>query len=84
MDTGDQTTRRHEAQALQALNRAILRRQTAPGLIHHSDQGSQYSDQAYHALLRERGIQAGMNGVVNADGDSISGQPGRPIGGNGL
>jgi putative transposase len=47
-----------------ALRMAILRRRPEPGLlIHHSDQGSQYTDRGYQALLREYGIQASMNGV---------------------
>jgi putative transposase len=34
-----------------ALNMALQRRRPATGLIHHSDQGSQYTDQTYRALL---------------------------------
>ena len=33
------------------------------GLIHHSDRGSQYTDQVYQALLKDFGIRASMNGV---------------------
>jgi len=46
-----------------ALRMAIDRRRPEQGLIHHSDQGSQYTDQGYQALLASRGIQASMNGV---------------------
>jgi putative transposase len=46
-----------------ALRMAIHSRQPGPGLIHHSDQGSQYTDGAYQALLKEHGIQVSMNGV---------------------
>jgi putative transposase len=46
-----------------ALNMALQRRQPATGLIHHSDQGSQYTDRAYQALLKSYGIRASMNGV---------------------
>lgn len=46
-----------------ALRMAVLRRRPKPGLIHHSDQGSQYTDQGYQALLREYGIEASMNGA---------------------
>ena len=42
---------------------ALLRRRPDAGLIHHSDQGSQYTDQAYQALLKGRGIRASMNGT---------------------
>jgi transposase InsO family protein len=46
-----------------ALKMAIRRCQPEAGLIHHSDQGSQYTDGTYQALLRDHGIQASMNGV---------------------
>ena len=48
---------------LTALKQALRRRQPARGLIHHSDQGSQYTDQAYQALLKAHSIQPSMNGV---------------------
>jgi putative transposase len=48
---------------LAALKMALQQRQPAAGLIHHSDQGSQYTDQAYQALLKDQGIRASMNGV---------------------
>ena len=48
---------------LDALQMAIRHRQPGPGLIHHSDQGSQYTDQAYQTLLENHGIQVSMNGV---------------------
>ena len=46
-----------------ALTMAIRRRQPEEGVIHHSDQGSQYTDVTYQALLREHGFQVSMNGV---------------------
>ncbi len=46
-----------------ALQMALDKRQPPAGLLHHSDQGSQYTDQAYQALLSAHGIQASMNGV---------------------
>ena len=42
---------------------AIRQRRPSPGLIHHSDQGSQYTDRDYQAVLAAHGIQASMNGV---------------------
>ena len=42
---------------------AIHQRQPALDLIHHSDQGSQYTDGSYRAFLKSHGIQASMNGV---------------------
>ena len=46
-----------------ALMMAVCQREPAPGLIHHSDQGSQYTDEAYQTLLQAYGMQASMNGV---------------------
>ena len=37
---------------LTALQRALAWRQPAPGLIQHTDRGSQYASQAYRAVLR--------------------------------
>jgi len=48
---------------LTALKLALQRRQPAVGLIHHSDQGSQYTDNTYQALLKTHRIRASMNGV---------------------
>ena len=48
---------------LAALRMAIQQRQPPAGLIHHSDQGSQYTDSRYQALLQEHGIEASMNGA---------------------
>ncbi len=48
---------------LTALEMALLQRQLDADLIHHSDQGSQYTDQTYQALLKDHSIQAGMNGA---------------------
>jgi putative transposase len=48
---------------LTALKMAIRRRQPQEGVMHHSDQGSQYTDATYQALLKEHGFQISMNGV---------------------
>ena len=48
---------------IRALKMAIRQRRPGAGLIHHSDQGSQYTDGGYQSLLREHGMQASMNGV---------------------
>lgn len=52
-----------EGLTLNALRMALQQRRPGPGLIHHSDQGSQYTGHAYQALLKEHGIEASMNGV---------------------
>jgi transposase InsO family protein len=46
-----------------ALHMALEQRQPHPGLIHHSDQGCQYTDSAYQMLLKDNCIQVSMNGV---------------------
>jgi putative transposase len=51
------------ALTISALKMAIRERRPGGGLIHHSDQGSQYTDGTYQTLLRDHGIQASMNGV---------------------
>jgi len=44
-----------------ALNMAIVSRQPAPGLIIHSDQGSQYASGEHAALLARHGLVASMS-----------------------
>ena len=51
---------------LDALNMALLQRRVKPGLIHHTDQGRQYSGAAYLAVLKQHGIIASVSrrGIV--------------------
>ena len=51
--------------AIEALQRAISLRNPAPGLIHHSDRGSQYCAGAYRKLLEGHGFVASMSGRGN-------------------
>ncbi len=46
---------------LNALKMALRRRQPRPGLIHHSDQGSQYACDEYQRLLADHGIICSMS-----------------------
>jgi putative transposase len=48
---------------MDALKMAIRQRQPELNLIHHSDQGSQYTDGEYQQLLKDWDIQVSMNGV---------------------
>jgi len=48
-----------------ALQRALALRQPAPGLLHHSDRGSQYASRAYQAVLAAHGITGSMSRVGN-------------------
>jgi putative transposase len=43
-----------------ALQAALAHRRPAPGLVHHSDRGSQYAAEPYRRLLAERGIRGSM------------------------
>jgi putative transposase len=47
--------------ALAALDMALRRRSPAPGLVHHSDRGSQYASNAYTALLKANQIDISMS-----------------------
>jgi transposase InsO family protein len=49
----------------QALWRAIRYQRPAPGLIHHSDRGSQYCARDYQRLLKEHGLLSSMSGKGN-------------------
>ncbi len=51
--------------AMDALRRAIALRRPPPGLIHHSDRGSQYCSDDYRRLLREHGFVVSMSGRGN-------------------
>ena len=51
--------------AMDALRRAVILRQPPPGLIHHSDRGSQYCSDDYRRLLRDHGFIASMSGRGN-------------------
>ena len=61
--------------AMDALRMAKFRRKPAPGLLHHSDRGSQYCSDDYQALLAEYGMRCSMsrkgNCWVNAPMESF-------------
>jgi transposase InsO family protein len=48
---------------LSALRMAVHQREVDPALIHHSDQGSQYTSGEYQQMLKDWGIEVSMNGV---------------------
>ena len=58
-----------------ALRAAIERRHPPPGLIHHTDRGSQYAAEAYRAVLAEHGLIGSMgrrgNPYDNAKAESF-------------
>lgn len=47
--------------ACDALRMAIGLRKPGPGLLHHSDRGSQYASNAYQALLKGHGFECSMS-----------------------
>ena len=49
----------------EALKMAMLRREPPYGLLHHSDQGSQYTSQAYQQSLAARHCQVSMSSIGN-------------------
>jgi putative transposase len=51
---------------LDALNMAIYTRRPSPGLIHHSDRGSQYTSVESGSRLREEGLVPSMGSVADA------------------
>ncbi len=57
--------------AVEALRRAIVNRNPAPGLVHHSDRGSQYCSVDYQAELRKRGILISMSSKGNCYDNSM-------------
>jgi putative transposase len=46
---------------VRAFEQAVSARRPAPGLIHHSDRGSQYCSHEYQALLRGHGMSVSMS-----------------------
>jgi putative transposase len=50
---------------IEALHMALKNRHTAPGLIHHSDQGVQYASDRYTRILTDHGIRISMSRKAN-------------------
>lgn len=57
---------------LDAVRMAIAARRPAPGLIFHSDRGSQYAACDTEKLLRAHGMAASMSGVGNCYDNAVS------------
>ena len=58
--------------ALSALRMAITMRAPAPGLLHHSDRGSQYACTDYRALLATHGMRASMSRKGNCWDNAVA------------
>jgi len=59
------------ALTLEALKRAIAKRQPAPGVIHHSDQGVQYASGEYMDELKRQGFLISMARTGNPYDNAI-------------
>ena len=57
---------------LDALNMAIYTRRPQPGLIHHSDRGSQYTSVEFGSRLKEAGLLPSMGSVADAYDNSMA------------
>jgi putative transposase len=55
-----------------ALEMALWNRQPKPGLVHHSDQGCQYTSLAFGRRLRQAGLVASMGSVGDAYDNAVT------------
>jgi transposase InsO family protein len=63
----------HACLVVAALRDALDRRKPPPGLLHHSDRGSQYVDEGYLRALENAGIERSMSRTGNCfDNDWVS------------
>jgi putative transposase len=58
-------SRLDQSLALSALEQALRQRRPPRGLLHHSDQGSQYSSIAYRRVLSQHGLEPSMSRAGN-------------------
>jgi putative transposase len=54
-----------------ALRMALYERQPDPGLLHHSDRGSQYASDLIHTILVANGIQVSMSRKANCYDNAV-------------
>ena len=59
------STRMTSDLVIDALQMAVQQRQPPPGLLHHSDRGSQYTGQPYQQLLKDNHFIVSMSGRGN-------------------
>ena len=57
---------------LDALEMALWKRRPAPGLIHHSDRGSQYTSVEFGSRLKEAGLLPSMGSVADAYDNALA------------
>ena len=56
---------------LRALRMALQSRQPQPGMLHHSDRGSQYASYIYQAVLQSRAIRPSMSRTANCYDNAV-------------
>lgn len=57
---------------LDALNMAVWNRRPVPGLVHHSDRGSQYASVEFGGRLKEAGLLPSMGSVADAYDNALA------------
>jgi putative transposase len=57
---------------LDAVNMALYTRRPSPGVIHHSDRGSQYTSVEFGSRLKEAGLLPSMGSVADAYDNSMA------------
>lgn len=58
--------------ALSALQRALTRRRPPPGLVHHTDRGSQYASYEYRGVLDEHAVRCSMSAAGNCYDNAVA------------
>ena len=58
--------------AVAALQQALTRRNPPPGLVHHTDRGSQYASQEYRRLLDDHGARCSMSAAGNCYDNAVA------------
>ena len=57
---------------LRSVGQAISHRKPPPGLIIHSDRGSQYTSKAYHALTKQHKVELSMSSTGNCYDNAVA------------
>lgn len=58
--------------AIRALERALVLRRPPPGLVHHTDRGSQYASRDYQRVLRQNGCLPSMSRAGDCWDNAVS------------
>ena len=58
--------------AVSALKHALTRRRPPPGLVHHTDRGSQYASQEYRGVLERHGASSSMSAAGNCYDNAVA------------